>query len=249
MSTQYPTEIQGDNLSHLMLDVFDLFESSKKDEIHGLSLKLTGFNEAGDITEDQGIRDSIDKHLVANKRQPISTVANTIFPANLWNPDLARDVLYKRYESVLPKIRKLKGNSYGLYFERMIDFDPKAERKINQIEEIIGFYEAGLLRRSAFQVSIWDPRRDLEKKRQRGFPCLQHYVVSCVQKKVVLIAFYATQFVFERAYGNLLGLCNLAKFFSYQVNLPVESLMCYVGVEQRDISPKILKTILTENEK
>ena len=248
MSPRNSTELSSDNLSHLMLDVYDLFVSNKKKEIHGLSLKLTGFDKDGNIAEDNGIRDSIDQHLITNGRQPIITVANTIFPANLWNPELDRKTLYKRYGNILPKIKKCKGNNHGLYFERMIDYVPDAEPKFNQIENIIEFFNSGTRRRSAFQVSVWDPTRDQKGVRQRGFPYLQHYVVSCVQQKVILMAFYATQFVFERAYGNLLGLCNLAKFFGYQVGLPVESLMCYVGVEQRDVSPKILQKILAENE-
>ena len=78
----------------------------------------------------------------------------------------------------------------------------------------------------------------------RGFPCMQHLVFSCVQDKLIVIAFYATQYIFERAYGNFLGLCNLGKFLSHELQVPLHEVKCYIGVEQLSISKYRLKEIL-----
>lgn len=240
------TEFESNNLSSLMIDLYKLFANERSTkEIHGLSIKLTGFDDEGNISEDDNIRQIIDNTLVNNGMQPIKTVANTIFPLNLWNPTLERNVLYERYNKIYPQLKKCPANKYGLYFERMINYD---QQGFNQIENIINFYSTGNLRRSAYQVSIWDPIRDQKNVRMRGFPCLQHLVVSCVQKRITLIAFYATQFIFERGYGNFLGLCNLAKFLRKELGLPVESLMCYVGVERLNTSPRIINSLLAEYE-
>jgi hypothetical protein len=43
-------------------------------------------------------------------------------------------------------------------------------------------------------------------------------------------AFYATQYMFERAYGNYLGLWRLGQFVAHETKRQMWELDCFVGV-------------------
>lgn len=236
------TEFINNNLSDLMIDLFKEYDRISGNEISGLSITIKGFDNNNNVKEDETIRKKLDLALKNKGMQPISTVANTIFPVNLWNPELDRSELYKRYSRILPQLKKCPQNRKGIYFNRMINYD---DNGFNQLNKIIEFYKSGNHRRSAFQASIWDPKRDMVNQRMRGFPCMQHLVFSCVQNRIVVIAFYATQYIFERAYGNFLGLCNLGKFMSHELQLPLHEVKCFIGSEQLSINKTQLNEILS----
>ena len=47
-------------------------------------------------------------------------------------------------------------------------------------------------------------------------------------------AFYATQLLFNKAYGNYLGLCRLGDFMAHEMGLTFERMNCFVGVAKID---------------
>jgi hypothetical protein len=51
--------------------------------------------------------------------------------------------------------------------------------------------------------------------------------------KLAVNAIYPTQFLFERAYGNYLGLCRLGLFVSQELKLELAQVTCYVGIAVR----------------
>jgi len=119
-------------------------------------------------------------------------------------------------------------NRYGLYFERLVAFGPQ---KINQLDHIIQTYRGGNHRRSALQASIFDPSVDHTNQRQRGFPCMQHVIFAPYgDHELAITGFYATQHLFERAYGNYLGLCNLGRFVAHELDLHLTQMTCVAGV-------------------
>jgi thymidylate synthase len=69
---------------------------------------------------------------------------------------------------------------------------------------------------------------------QQGFPCLQHVTFAPVKEQLNLNAFYATQYAFERAYGNYLGLCRLGRFIAHELGLELARVTCYTGIFLRD---------------
>ena len=231
------TEFYSDNLSDLIVQIYQEFAKPGITEIPGLSITINGFSEDGSVYEDDSIRSNIDNALERHNLQPIRSVANTIFPLNLWNPSLGRNKLFERYKRIRPKLKTCVDNKEGLYFERMIDFD----NSLNQLNEVIKIFQNGYTRRSALQVSIWDPRRDLKNVPYSRFPCLQHVVFQCVKERLIVVGFYATQYVFERAYGNYLGLCYLGKFMAHELKIPLTQVKCYIGVELFD-SKHLTKT-------
>src|SRR5712692_6520480 len=68
--------------------------------------------------EDAQFRRELDSSLLANDKASIETVAGTIFPQSLWNRNRPRDMLFGRYLSIYPRIRRHPKNRRGTYFQR-----------------------------------------------------------------------------------------------------------------------------------
>lgn len=194
--------------------------------------------------EEPSLRAVLDAVLLGGGRQTCHTVANTIFPQSMWNPASARGDFFARYERSLERMRKASTkNVHGLYFQRMIQGGPTS--RPNQLDFIIENYnERPGVRRSALQIAIFDASKDQTKAAQRGFPCLQHVTFAPVGGKLNVNAFYATQYAFERAYGNYLGLCRLGHFVAHELKLTLDRVTCFTGIMLRDKLSKDAKTKL-----
>jgi len=81
-----------------------------------------------------------------------------------------------------------------------------------------------------FQATTFDPARDHTASALIGFPCLQHVSFVPTAAGLVANAFYATQQLFDRAYGNYLGLAQLAAFMAHEMKIPLARLNVTVGV-------------------
>lgn len=98
-------------------------------------------------------------------------------------------------------------------------------------------------RQSALQISCFDPAKDHTGQPVRGFPCLQQVGLSHDgDKRIAVHAFYPTQYIFDRGYGNYLGLCHLGSYIAHQTGLQFARLNCYIGqphlgdVNKRDLA-------------
>ena len=89
-----------------------------------------------------------------------------------------------------------------------------------------------------FQASIFDPGRDHVADAQLQFPCLQHVTFEPTSEGLVVNAFYATQQLFAKAYGNYLGLARLGAFMASEMHLSLIRLNVSVGVAKLDDIPK-----------
>jgi hypothetical protein len=205
-------------------------------EISPLCVSITGFKE-GVVHEDPLVRRALDAALTAGLRQDCHTVANTIFPQSMWNPAAPRSALFARYERSIARMTQAsKKNRHGLYFQRLIQGGP--ELHPNQLDFVIHTYTARPgVRRSALQVAVYDAKRDQTAAAQRGFPCLQHVTFAPDGDKLNVNAFYATQYAFERAYGNYLGLCRLGRFVAHELGLTLARMTCLTGIMLRDSLP------------
>lgn len=207
--------------------------------------------------ESEELRHALDSCLEAAGHQEIHTVANTIFPESLWKRSGGdRERFFAKYIENLPDYVSMASdkNCHGLYFARLIGFgvnpktgEPEAHlpqdrlrNAGNQLEFIISTCKKGA-QRMALQVAVYDPVRDQTSGR-RGFPCLQHatFVPDFETKTLSMNAFYATQQLFVKAYGNWLGLSRLGAFIASQTGLRFHRLTCFVGLEKMDgeMSPK-----------
>ena len=98
----------------------------------------------------------------------------------------------------------------------------------NQLEWILSQYARRKgVRRSLLQATTFDPQRDHTASARLGFPCLQHVSFEPTKVGLVVNAFYATQQIFDKAYGNYLGLAQLGGFMAHEMNLPFSSSQCH----------------------
>jgi hypothetical protein len=217
------------NLSRAWLQAFRAAYESPAHEAVGLAVEIR--SPAGGLREDNSTRTLVDDALSEaftskpRRRVGIDTVASTIFPKSLWNPASPRDALFARYRRILPHLKRDPRNSHGMYFERFLMHD--------QLEHVIRTrLEAGNNRRSAYQICVFDPATDHGDWRQRGFPCLHQvsFVPNPRAGELVVFAYYATQTIFEKAYGNYRGLWDLGTFVGTYWNLEMRGLTCIAAV-------------------
>jgi hypothetical protein len=202
-------------------------------EVSPLVLSLSGFSEDGTVSEDGMVRDALDRLLKRKGKLDVEGVAFTIFPQRLWEisgRDRAR--LFALYRATFPRWQAMnkKANGRGLYFERMIMYG-RGPCDGNQLEWVLSKYasRAGV-RRSMLQATTFDPGRDHVASAQLGFPCLQQVSFEPTEAGLVTNAFYATQQIFDKAYGNYLGLAQLGAFMAHEMDMPLARLNVMVGV-------------------
>jgi thymidylate synthase len=150
-------------------------------------------------------------------------------------------------------------NQGGLYFGRLIGFgiDHKTGKDLgytpsktlakdgNQLEHVIRQCKRSVelgrsVARMQLQATTFDPFRDLTTSGQPCFPCLQHIAFDPDVKAgtLALTAFYATQQLFVKAFGNWLGLCRLGSFVADQSGLKLTRFTCFSGIQKMDVAPK-----------
>lgn len=234
--------IEETNISRAWIKAVERADTERSREITPLVLTLTGFDETKEV------RDRLDKALEEDKINSVDTVAETIFPTSLYRLcRYNRKAFYNEYIANLPRIHRIdKRNNRGTYFERLIAFDGH----VNQLEIIINSLQKDKsVRRSKLQAAIFDPAKDHLNGPYQGFPCLQH-VTFYVTKDggLVLNSFYAIQLLYQKAYGNWLGLTNLGKFVAKEAGLELERFNCHIGIEQLEIPKAKTKGLILHND-
>ncbi|HYN50732.1 MAG TPA: hypothetical protein VES62_07385 [Thermoleophilaceae bacterium] len=168
----------------------------------------------------------VDAVLAARGQDGVSTVANTIFPAALAASSRDRTTLYRRYEAILPILRRDRKNKKGMYFERLIRYplqdDPE---RMNQLELTISNLQRQLAtrqpRRHAYELQVFGPGKD---RLPMGFPCMSSLSVHIDSGNLRLAATYRNQYYVRKALGNFLGLSRLQGWIAHEVGLPVGAL-------------------------
>jgi thymidylate synthase len=211
-------------------------------EITPLVISIHGFDENRVVQEDMKLRIALDELLQAKKMQSVEDVAYTIFPERLWTMAGGdRSKLFELYRMVFPRYQAMnrKLNNRGLYFERLTNFSQNTPCDGNQLEWIITQYNHNHgFRRSMFQATTFDPARDHVNQPRLGFPCLQHVTFEPTTQGLVANAFYATQLLVIKGYGNYLGLAQLAAFMAHEMNVPLARLNVMVGIAKVNEFPK-----------
>ena len=204
-----------------------------RSEMAPLTVAITGADTEQVLSEHQAIRGELDTVLVARGKQTVETVANTIFPDSLWNRARPRQELFDRYMAIYPRLsKKWRANSRGTYFQRMIANG--REDAPNQLDFGLSAFRDGM-RRSVLQVGVFDPRKDHSAGSRSGFPCLQHLSFAPDKAGNLSVnAFYASQFMVERGYGNYLGICRLGRLVAHELRIPLTRVTCHIGMAMLD---------------
>ncbi len=241
MSIAVPKVVQSPNLSIAWgLAFLEAYNATTRSRTP-LLVSIGGFD--GDLpAEDESIRTAVDRALVQHDKNQIAVSGMTIFPYGLWcrrsKPNCA-EFSALCLERFLPRLKARDArNRLGTYFERMMGFKglrKQEPRVVNQLSFIIDLLKNDKRwpRQSALQISCFDPAKDHTGQTMRGFPCLQQVGISHDgENGISLHAFYPTQYIFDRGYGNYLGLCHLGAFIAHETGLRFSRLNCYVGEPQ-----------------
>ncbi len=193
------------------------------------------------------LANALNAALIRAEQATIEQTALTIFPFRQWTrrnrPSI--DAFSEFYmKEFFPRAKALnRKNARGTYFQRMISYSGLGKRDdgesgpktVNQLKEVIEFWRGAngynhTPRTSATQVAIFDPAKDHTGSPLQGFPCLQQvgFAVN-EQRELQVNAFYPSQYVVDRAYGNYRGLCQLGVFVAQEVDLRFSTLTCFVS--------------------
>lgn len=219
------------NISAAWADTFLRLNGSGITELSPAVIVVTEFDN-GVVIEDEHIRRSLDDELRRRDQRSCEEVASTIFPISMWNPNIedSAEQLFARYDRVWPSLKhRDRANNKGTYFRRLTAYQPKGsnEPPVNQLKHVIETFQRGNHRRSALQASIFDPTRDHMHNRILGFPCLQQVAFAPVgHEGLSITGFYPLQYMFEKAYGNYLGLCRLGHFMATQMDRTLVKMTC-----------------------
>lgn len=240
-------EIVSQSLEEAWLAAVQMACNSRAREISPLIVTVEATR--GQETQGADFRAALDQLLQSSDRATVETVANTIFPNSLWNPSGDRQDLFRRYLKILPTLRRDSHNRRGLYFERLISYPPNGQAgNHNQLDHIIETFVRGNHRRSALQAAIFYPPTDLNHARQQGFPCLQQVALAHCDsgRGLTITGFYAMQYLFERAYGNYLGLLRLGEFMAHEMNLRLQRVVCFSAIAKLEVSSSQVKPLLSK---
>lgn len=248
--TPSPLVIDEPNLSRAWARALLHILDHSGTEISPLILSVTGFGADGSPAEDLAVREALDDLLIGMGRPSAEDVAFTIFPQRLWKMAQGnRDKMYDYYRMALPRYKAMNrvANGRGLYFERLMMYG-RGPCDGNQIEWILSQYESRKgVRRSMLQATTFDPERDHVASAQLGFPCLQQVSFEPTKAGLVTNAFYATQQVFDKAYGNYLGLARLGAFMAHEMGLALVRLNVLIGVAKLErvtkTTPKLVPLV------
>lgn len=227
-----PVVIDETNLSRAWARLLLQVLNGAGTEVAPLMLSLSGFDQNG-AAEDQAVRQALDRLLKRKGRLVVDDVAFTIFPQRLWEMSHGdRTRLFTLYRATFPRWQAMnrKANGRGLYFERMVMYG-RGPCDGNQLEWILSQFNSRTgVRRSMLQATTFDPGRDHVASAQLGFPCLQQVSFEPTAAGLVTNAFYATQQIFDKAYGNYLGLAQLGAFMAHEMGMPLTRLNVMVGI-------------------
>lgn len=233
-----PTPIDGRTLpeawSKMLLQIVD----HPGKVISPLVLSIANDSAEAMLIEDRPLRDALDATLKKRDEYDVEIVAFTIFPQRYL--DIAggdRAEFFELYRDAFPRLQAMNRglNGRGLYFQRLTMYGDNVPCDGNQLEWIIQQYTGRTgVRTTMFQASIFDPRQDHTASAQLPFPCLQHVSFVPSGDGMVLNAFYATQQVLNKSYGNYLGLIRLGRFMAREMNLNLVRFNVFVGVSKLD---------------
>ena len=206
-------------------------------DLHGVMLHIEDPVGFGPGEED--VVCQVDAFLRDHDKCSVSTVSNTIFPADLDRGD-GVEALTERYLSVFNRRmrRRRDGSScrrgWGRYFQRMVAWpvggDGNAET-VNQLAKNVDILRAMRTKETRFfanatAITLFDPTRDLRTNPNRQ--CLSHIELKPERDgamwRLSMMAVYRNHYYVQRTLGNLIGLGRLLQFIARETGFEVGTL-------------------------
>ena len=185
--------------------------------------------------EDDAIRSEVDKALKLAGCNSCDVSAMVIFPYKLWlrRPNSScEDFCNTCIQDLFPRLAALDTrNRHGTYFTRMMAYDGNKKGTpvvVNQIAELVDRLSGDRrFRATGLQMTCFNPATDHSRQPVLGFPCLQHVGVTYEEPDgIAITGSYPSQYIFDRGYGNYLGLGHLGHFLAYHSGLSLRRVTC-----------------------
>lgn len=230
--------IHEDNIVEAWIAALEHLQQSPRHEDFNVILEIRSPRELSD--RHRAIGAHVNKFLTGHGVQALHTVANTIFPADLYRRFGKQGVFEHYPEQVYPRIRKCPKNSWGTYVHRMVRRINPNGVTVNPLENVVRrliteLNGGGNPKRARYELNLVDPFVDISTsdptlsgdEKAMGGPCLSHLSFKLREgSTIALTAFYRSHYYVERALGNLLGLSNLQAFVAKECGLEVGPLTC-----------------------
>lgn len=234
-----PVTVSSNNLSIAWARVLLELTRPGITRIAPLTLIIRDFAPDGRPIEVPEIRTAVDEFLAAQGKRDTENIAWTIFPQRYWEmAEGDREAFFELFIESFQRVQDFnpRNNRRGSYFQRLVDLRGQGNGP-NQLKWILDDYHEhpGARRTSKFQATTFDPARDHSSAGQLEFPCLQQISFTFANGTLHLNAFYATQQIARKAYGNYLGLSRLGAFMASQMELEFAQLNVFIGVAKMDV--------------
>ncbi|MGI5144284.1 hypothetical protein [Streptomyces sp. CA-106110] len=214
------------------------------------------------LQDDAVFRTELDRLRAAHGLEPLETVASTLFPAVLAARCSDHGELAERYRGMYRVLTRYPGNRRGTYFGRVVDYPGASKARIDQLGTVINRLRTqatGTKMAAAYEIDIAHPGDGADEPQAeilvhaagkdnsyRGFPCLSHLSFQLGRDgQVHAAALYRSHYMFERAYGNYLGLGRLLAYISQQAGLGCGTLTVMAGHARLDGPILQLRPLLT----
>lgn len=195
---------------------------------------------------------AMDQFLRHHDKNPLHTVAETIFPFALYRRHGVKGVYTMYPEDVYPAIKKLPEVRWGTYAHRLVRWPMPDGRQFNQLERLVEKIKNATSKNkkpytAAYELATdgpefsYDPAKELEEEEEGlrlydpkqdagpyyGGQCLSHVSVKVKDgASIILTAIYRSHYYIEKALGNLVGLSHLQAFICNETGLEPGELGC-----------------------
>jgi thymidylate synthase len=175
--------------------------------------------------KDHAVISLVDQFLRGWEQNPISTVANTIFPQALYE-SYGAPSFYSEYIKIYDKLTTKR---WGRYFERMIRHVGEDGKEYNPLERLIEkLRKQETLKqtyRCAYELAVYDPLRD--GRSLYGGQCLSFLSFKLhPERGLCATAIYRNHTYITKCLGNLIGLGRLQRFIAKESGYTLGSLTC-----------------------
>lgn len=192
----------------------------------------------GATASSRAIETRVDEFLRQHDRQPVHTVAETIFPAVEYRTG-GLAAVYAYPKSIFPEIKSVPANSRGTYALRFVErrmsdgepFNPlqfaieKLKKQIKSGHPQRAVYEFDL-NMEPLELKLYDT--EIDHANVRGGQCLSHVSLKLgPNRELYLTAMYRYQYFVQKALGNFKGLARLQACVAHEVGIPIGPLVCH----------------------
>ena len=236
--------IEGQTCAESWLEALDYLVGCRWHEQHNLILEVA--RPANRSDRDRYILGIVDRFLVDHGSQPLSTVAETIFPGAEYRRSGVRGVYEIYPDEIYPQIKSRR--EWGRYAYRLVRKRSPDGTELNPlkiaVDKLRSQIQKGQRKRCCYELSLSEGAVDLplydanEDGRLLYGPCLSHISLKLGRcDDLYLTAQYRSHYYVDRALGNLIGLAMLQAFVCEQTGLVPGPLVCLSTLARVDTGP------------